>query len=192
MQDSVCDCLMTVQSIMHFCYFYTVAEKWRAVLKGESKDYIHASFANVCENTKSLRRTVSLLSTHIHRVQTHIPLCTSVQGYKQQKGFIIAQALMKSTCQDFWKMVYERECGVIVMLSDLVENGEVGRTELTGSPYCCSFTKSLSFHRRCATSTGLLMTPRGCRSMESSLCLSSRTQNRMASYDVKSASTTPR
>ena len=55
---------------------------------------------------------------------------TSEQGYKQQKGFIIAQAPMKSTCQDFWKMVYERECGVIVMLSDLVENGEVGRTEL--------------------------------------------------------------
>ena len=37
---------------------------------------------------------------------------------------------MKSTCRDFWKMVYERECGVIVMLSDLVENGEVGRNEL--------------------------------------------------------------
>ena len=55
------------------------------------------------------------------------PLCTSVQGYKQQRGFIIAQAPMKSTCQDFWKMVYERECGVIVMLSDLVENGEVGK-----------------------------------------------------------------
>ena len=97
---------------------------------------------------------------------------------------------MKSTCQDFWKMVYERECGVIVMLSDLVENGEV---ELTGSPYCCSFSKSLSFHcRRCATSTGLLMTPRGCRSMDSSLCLFSKPQNRMASYDMKSASTTPR
>ena len=42
---------------------------------------------------------------------------------------------MKSTCRDFWKMVYERECGVIVMLSDLVENGEVGRTELAGCPY---------------------------------------------------------
>ena len=37
---------------------------------------------------------------------------------------------MKSTCRDFWKMVYEKECGVIVMLSDLVENGEVGRTRL--------------------------------------------------------------
>ena len=35
---------------------------------------------------------------------------------------------MKSTRRDFWKMVYERECGVIVMLSDLTENGEVGST----------------------------------------------------------------
>ena len=52
-------------------------------------------------------------------------MCSSEQGYKQRKGFIIAQAPMKSTCRDFWKMVYERECGVIVMLSDLVENEEV-------------------------------------------------------------------
>ena len=56
--------------------------------------------------------------------------CTSVQGYKQRRGFIIAQAPIKSTCRDFWKMVYEKECGVIVMLSDLVENGEVERTEI--------------------------------------------------------------
>ena len=32
---------------------------------------------------------------------------------------------MKDTCRDFWKMVFERECGLIVMLSDLVEGGEV-------------------------------------------------------------------
>ena len=32
---------------------------------------------------------------------------------------------MKNTCRDFWKMVFERECGLIVMLSDLVEGGEV-------------------------------------------------------------------
>ena len=41
---------------------------------------------------------------------------------------------MKATCRDFWKMVYERECGVIVILSDLVENGKVGRTELYRLP----------------------------------------------------------
>ena len=48
-----------------------------------------------------------------------------MQGYKQYKGFIITQAPMKITCRDFWKMIYERECGVVVMLSDLVENGRV-------------------------------------------------------------------
>ena len=84
-----------------------------------------------------------MLSTHMHPVLTHILLCTSVQGYKKQKGFIVAQAPMESTYQDFWKMVCERECGVIVMLSDLVENGEVGRTEFTGSPYCCSVLQKL-------------------------------------------------
>jgi len=55
------------------------------------------------------------ISPHVH-----------TQGYKQYKGFIIAQAPMKFTCRDFWKMIYERECGVVVMLSDLVENGRVG------------------------------------------------------------------
>ena len=52
---------------------------------------------------------------------------------------------MRSTCRDFWKMVYERECGVIVMLSDLVENGEVGRTELTGCAYCMLFSIAVTF-----------------------------------------------
>ena len=28
-------------------YFCTIAENWRVVLKGETKDYINASFANV-------------------------------------------------------------------------------------------------------------------------------------------------
>ena len=47
------------------------------------------------------------------------------QGYKQQRAFIIAQSPMESTARDFWKMVYDRKCGVIVMLCDLVEDGKV-------------------------------------------------------------------
>ena len=74
-----------------------------------------------------VQRITSILNnayyTHTH--YGHICLCVSVQGYKQRKGFIITQAPMKSTSRDFWKTVYDRECGVIVMLSDLVENGEV-------------------------------------------------------------------
>ena len=46
-------------------------------------------------------------------------LCT--QGYKQQKAFIITQGPMDTTTKDFWKMVYDRKCGAIVMLSKLSE-----------------------------------------------------------------------
>ena len=46
------------------------------------------------------------------------------QGYKQKKGFIIAQNPMENTVRDFVKMIYERECGVVVMLCGC-EEGEV-------------------------------------------------------------------
>ena len=46
--------------------------------------------------------------------------------------------------------------------------------------------------RRCATSTGPLVIPRGCRSMGSSMSLSSRLHSRMASYSACSVSLTPK
>lgn len=48
-----------------------------------------------------------------------------MQGYKQKRGFIIAQAPLSNTTGDFWKMVYEREVAVIVMLSEFYECGKV-------------------------------------------------------------------
>ena len=55
-----------------------------------------------------------------------------MQGYKQQKAFIIAQGPMESTCRDFWKMVCDRTCGVVVMLSRLNEEGKVGGLQALG------------------------------------------------------------
>ena len=46
-----------------------------------------------------------------------------IQGYKQKKGFIIAQSPMVTTVKDFVKMLYERECGVVVMLCGCEEGG---------------------------------------------------------------------
>ena len=46
-----------------------------------------------------------------------------MQGYKQKKAFIIAQSPMVSTMRDFVKMLYERECGVVVMLCGCEEGG---------------------------------------------------------------------
>ncbi len=48
-----------------------------------------------------------------------------MQGYKQQKAFIIAQNPLESTIRNFWKLVTDQKCGAVVMLSQLVETGEV-------------------------------------------------------------------
>lgn len=51
-------------------------------------------------------------------------ILNSLQGYKQKKAFIIAQGPLKSTVRNFWKMIYDRKCAVVVMTSDLMEEGE--------------------------------------------------------------------
>ena len=62
----------------------------------------------------------------LHHRATYSNHPHTVQGYKQQRAFIIAQSPMQSTAADFWKMIHDRKCGVIVMLCDPVENGQVG------------------------------------------------------------------
>lgn len=47
-----------------------------------------------------------------------------VNGYKKKKAYIIAQGPLPHTCRDFWKMVHERDCSVIVMLSGINEKSE--------------------------------------------------------------------
>ena len=47
-----------------------------------------------------------------------------MQGYKHKKTFIVAEGPMQSTVRNFWKMIYERNCAVVVMTSSLVEGGQ--------------------------------------------------------------------
>ena len=39
--------IMSLSLEKYFCYFCTIADLWRVLLMGETKDYIHANFANV-------------------------------------------------------------------------------------------------------------------------------------------------
>ena len=72
---------------------------------------------------------------------------------------------MQSTASNFWKMVHDRKCGVIVMLSDLVEGGQVRMvaTLATGSGHALV---SVSPSRKCATSTGQALGHRGLESSQ--------------------------
>ena len=53
-----------------------------------------------------------------------------LKGYKHKKAFIVAQNPMESTARDFWKVVKDRECTVVVMLCNLEENGQVSSNSL--------------------------------------------------------------
>ncbi len=77
-----------------------------------------------------------------------------VQGYKQQKAYIIAEGPMESTARNMWKMVYNRKCGAIVMLSDLIENGNVRLLFLNVVQILVHI--SFPFNRRAVSNTGQL------------------------------------
>ena len=90
-------------------------------MKQDSSTYIHASFANVIIANSQCYKTLyikcSIIANALN-IYYHLP-----QGYKLRKGFIIAQSPMATTVKDFVKMLYERECGVVVMLCGCEEGG---------------------------------------------------------------------
>ncbi|KAL5486487.1 hypothetical protein EMCRGX_G018974 [Ephydatia muelleri] len=46
-----------------------------------------------------------------------------VDGYKQCKGYIATQGPLQNTVEDFWRMVWEFKCRVIIMMCPLTEKG---------------------------------------------------------------------
>ena len=56
-----------------------------------------------------------------------------MQAYKHTKAYIIAEGPMASTARNMWKVIHDRKCGAIVMLSDLVENGMASKNTCISS-----------------------------------------------------------
>ena len=51
------------------------------------------------------------------------------QGYKGPREYIATQGPMTGTIADFWRMIWEQNSTLIVMLSDLQEKGRVSRKQ---------------------------------------------------------------
>jgi len=91
---------------------YILVERCRVPLK---QSYINASYADV---------------RHIHYVSV---IDCAIQGYKQSRAYIIAQSPMANTITDFWKMISGKQCAVIIMLCELLENDEVSKLNCIGN-----------------------------------------------------------
>ena len=95
----------------------TIDDHCRVILQGrpgdEGSDYINASFIDVsCNNLKT-----------VHHKYCVIRICP--QGYHQKAAYIVTQGPLQNTCDDFWRMIWEKKIASIVMLTKLTEKGTV-------------------------------------------------------------------
>jgi len=59
-------------------------------------------------------------------LQQNLPFRSfSAQGYEEDRKFIAAQGPKENTLGDFWRMIWEQRCYVIVMITELRELGRV-------------------------------------------------------------------
>ena len=87
-------------------------------------------------NTLTISRS---LSGSVRIVQSIIPsnnFYLNMQGHRMRRAYIATQGPLPATFDDFWRMVWEQNTHIIVMLTQLVERG---RVSVTGYITCTSY-----------------------------------------------------
>ena len=113
-------------------------------------NYINASFINVSDD---------VMVVHTRAVRKYFGVCLPTQGYQQRDAYIVTQGPLENTVEDFWRMMWEYQCGCIVMLCQLVEDCQVCTPTLTHCELvyvcvCVCVYICVLYCRRAATATG--------------------------------------
>jgi len=99
---------------------------------GEAGDYINANYVDVRNRFVEPVCNICTFYTSPCSIYTLSTYCMYIyciylwsQGFEQPRAYIAAQGPLRSSVEDFWRMVWDQNVGVVVMITNLMENGRV-------------------------------------------------------------------
>jgi protein tyrosine phosphatase len=94
--------------------------------RDESGGYINANYVDV---------SVSLLVWSYIKSSNRLLICCYFKGYQKPNAYIATQGPMPNTFGDFWRMIWEKNCSIIVMITNVKEKGRVSVDLETNNSY---------------------------------------------------------
>eukprot|EP00794_Sanderia_malayensis_P011627 gene11627-12825_t len=104
-----------------------IEEDFKVIVHATVPDNEDCMSANA-EVNKSKNRLASILPLCLEQLrgqeETDYINASHIDGYREHGEFIAAQGPTKQTVEDFWRMIVEQGCSIIVMLTDLTDRGK--------------------------------------------------------------------